>query len=61
MKCSLAWRNQISPHASIPLINEKFRGGNFVQLKLRVRRDQKPVPEPTLDPYKLNKEPEQTP
>jgi hypothetical protein len=51
-----------SAHASIPLINEKFSGGNFVQLKkLRVRRDLKPVPEPTLDPCKLDKEPEQTP
>jgi hypothetical protein len=60
MRYSLAWQNQTFSHDSFPLTNEKFRGGNFVQLKLRVRRDLKPAPEPTLDPYKLDKEPEQT-
>jgi len=60
MRCSLAWQNQIFSHDSFPLVNEKFRGGNFLQLKLRVKRELKPVPEPTLDPDKLNKEPEQT-
>jgi hypothetical protein len=38
MRCSLAWQNQIFSHDSFPLINGKFRGGYFLQAKLRVKR-----------------------